>query len=227
MGGTQRVAERAGPARARELVMTGGLYAADDARALERGQPGAARRRPGREVPAASPSSLAAGPTRAHAATKRVVRALLDEGVRGADERMAEIAAPLFETEDLKGAVHTFLEEGPARPPSRAGNSAAYAGSVRRRAGSCRQYTNTHVPCFGFACRTELAQARGKGSTRANRNRQVVQRREGLRLHHAGRRRPRPVRPLLGHRRRRLQDRSPRTPRSSTRKRSATRGRRR
>ncbi len=28
MGGTQRVAERAGPARARELVMTGGLYPA-------------------------------------------------------------------------------------------------------------------------------------------------------------------------------------------------------
>ena len=26
MGGTQRVAERAGPARARELVMSGGLY---------------------------------------------------------------------------------------------------------------------------------------------------------------------------------------------------------
>jgi enoyl-CoA hydratase/carnithine racemase len=33
MGGTQRVAERAGPARARELVMTGDLY---DAAALER-----------------------------------------------------------------------------------------------------------------------------------------------------------------------------------------------
>ena len=28
MGGTQRVAERAGPARARELVMSGGLYPA-------------------------------------------------------------------------------------------------------------------------------------------------------------------------------------------------------
>ena len=33
MGGTQRVAERAGPARARELVMSGGLY---DAATLER-----------------------------------------------------------------------------------------------------------------------------------------------------------------------------------------------
>ena len=33
MGGTQRIAERAGPARARELVMSGGLY---DAATLER-----------------------------------------------------------------------------------------------------------------------------------------------------------------------------------------------
>ena len=33
MGGTQRLAERAGPARAREFVMTGGLY---DAATLER-----------------------------------------------------------------------------------------------------------------------------------------------------------------------------------------------
>ena len=33
-GGTQRMAERAGPGRAREFVMTGGLYDARDARAL-------------------------------------------------------------------------------------------------------------------------------------------------------------------------------------------------
>ena len=41
-GGTQRMAERAGPARAAEFVMSGGLYDAADARALERRQPGAA-----------------------------------------------------------------------------------------------------------------------------------------------------------------------------------------
>ncbi len=39
-GGTQRMAERAGPARAREFVMTGRLYDAADARALERREPG-------------------------------------------------------------------------------------------------------------------------------------------------------------------------------------------
>ena len=58
---------------------------------------------------------LASGPTRANAATKQVVRAFLEHGVRGADERVGEIAAPLFETDDLKGAVRTFLEDGPGK----------------------------------------------------------------------------------------------------------------
>jgi enoyl-CoA hydratase len=35
--------------------------------------------------------------------------------VRGADERTAAIGAPLFETEDLQGAVRSFLTEGPGK----------------------------------------------------------------------------------------------------------------
>lgn len=113
MGGTQRLAERAGPARARELVMTGELY---DAATLERwnvvnrvlpddGFDEAAR---------AFARKLAEGPTRAHTATKQIVRACLDEGgVRGADRRVPEIAGGLFATEDLKRAVRSFLERGP------------------------------------------------------------------------------------------------------------------
>jgi enoyl-CoA hydratase/carnithine racemase len=58
---------------------------------------------------------LAAGPTAANAATKRMVRAFLEHGVRGADARVGEIAAPLFATEDLPRAVKTFLSEGPGR----------------------------------------------------------------------------------------------------------------
>lgn len=58
---------------------------------------------------------LAEGPTRAHAATKAIVRAQLDGGVREADRRTADIAAPLFETEDLKGAVTSFFNEGPGK----------------------------------------------------------------------------------------------------------------
>ena len=114
MGGTQRIAERAGPARARELVMTGALY---DAATLERWNV-VNRVLPDAELQEKSlrfAQRLASGPTRAHHATKRVVRTFLDEGVLAADERTAPTGAPLFETEDLKGAVATFLDEGPGK----------------------------------------------------------------------------------------------------------------
>ena len=115
MGGTQRVAERAGPARARELVMTGELF---DATTLERWNV------VNRVFPDAELSEqtmkfaqhLAAGPPKAHDATKRMVRAFLDEGgPRGADAHVGDIAASLFATEDLQNAVETFLEHGPGK----------------------------------------------------------------------------------------------------------------
>lgn len=113
MGGTQRLAERAGPARARELVMTGELY---DAATLERWNV-VNRVLPDEgfdEAARAFARKLAEGPTRAHTATKQIVRACMDEGgARGADLRVPEIAGGLFDTEDLKGAVRSFLENGP------------------------------------------------------------------------------------------------------------------
>jgi enoyl-CoA hydratase len=114
MGGTQRVAERAGPARAREFVMSAGLY---DAATLERWNV-VSRVLPDDELAEKSlrfARRLADGPTQAHAATKRVVRAFLDEGVRGADGRAPRIGASLFGTEDLQRAVRSFLEEGPGK----------------------------------------------------------------------------------------------------------------
>ena len=114
MGGTQRVAERAGPARAREFVMSGGLYPAatlESWNVINRVVPDAELQ----DKAMAFAQRLAAGPTKAHAATKRIVRAALEHGVRGADERVPEIVAPLFETEDLQRAVKSFLEEGPGK----------------------------------------------------------------------------------------------------------------
>jgi enoyl-CoA hydratase/carnithine racemase len=114
MGGTQRVAERAGPARARELVMSGRLY---DAATLERWNV-INRVLPEHELlekTTAFAQDLASGPTLAHGATKQIVRAFLDHGVRGADERTADIGAPLFGSEDLQGAVRSFLEDGPGK----------------------------------------------------------------------------------------------------------------
>jgi enoyl-CoA hydratase/carnithine racemase len=114
MGGTQRLAERAGPARAREFVMTGDLYSAET---LERwnavnvvlpddGFDEAAR---------AYAHKLAEGPTKAHAATKAIVRAQLDGGVHAADAIVPQQAGDLFATEDLQNAVRSFLTVGPGK----------------------------------------------------------------------------------------------------------------
>ena len=112
MGGTQRLAERAGPARARELVMTGALF---DAATLERWNV-VNRVLPDDGFTAAAREfarDLAGGPTKAHAATKAIVRGYLEGGVLRADEVVPEVAGGLFATEDLRGAVKTFLERGP------------------------------------------------------------------------------------------------------------------
>jgi enoyl-CoA hydratase len=113
-GGTQRMAERAGPARAAEFVMTGGLYDAvtlerwnvinrvvPDDQLLEKGMRFAYR--------------LADGPTLAHRATKRIIRAYRAGGIERADEVTPEVFAELFGSEDLRSAVASFLKEGPGK----------------------------------------------------------------------------------------------------------------
>lgn len=112
MGGPQRLAERAGSGRARQLVMTGELF---DAATLERwnvvNEVLPDDRLGDRAVELAT--RLANGPTRAHAMTKRILRAYVEGGVPAADRLTRREAADLFGTEDLQGAVRTFLEEGP------------------------------------------------------------------------------------------------------------------
>jgi enoyl-CoA hydratase len=111
-GGTQRMAERAGPARAREFVMSQGIY---DAATLERWNvvnrvlPDDQLHEKGMRFA----QRLAAGPTKAHAVTKGIVRAYLEGGVDRADEVTDELVGSLFETDDLKGAVKSFLTDGP------------------------------------------------------------------------------------------------------------------
>ena len=113
-GGTQRMAHRAGPARAAEFVMTADLYdsatlhdwgvvnrvVADDALLTE-----------GLEFA----QLLASGPTTAHAITKRIIHAYKTGGVEEADRLTPDITGTLFQTEDLQNAVKTFLAEGPGK----------------------------------------------------------------------------------------------------------------
>jgi enoyl-CoA hydratase/carnithine racemase len=112
MGGTQRLAERAGSGRARHFVMSGELFGAeqmerwgvvnlllDDEDFDQRARAYAA--------------GLAAGPTKAHAMTKHILRRFREGGIPAADRAVRDDAADLFATEDLQNAVRTFLERGP------------------------------------------------------------------------------------------------------------------
>ncbi|WP_040791825.1 enoyl-CoA hydratase/isomerase family protein [Nocardia paucivorans] len=112
MGGPQRLAERAGSGRARELVMTGDLY--DAATMADWGVVNAVHE----DVDAAAVAlthRLAEGPTRAHAATKRIVTAWRSGGVAHADSVTPQVSAELFDTEDLRNAVRSFLAVGPGK----------------------------------------------------------------------------------------------------------------
>jgi enoyl-CoA hydratase len=111
MGGTQRLAERAGSGRARHFVMSGGIF---DAAEMERwGVVNLIYE--DHDFEAASrqlAAELAAGPTKAHAMTKHILRRFREGGMPAADEVVRTEAAELFATEDLQNAVQTFLEKG-------------------------------------------------------------------------------------------------------------------
>jgi len=57
-------------------------------------------------------AELAAGPTKAHAMTKHVLKRFREGGIPAADEAIRTEAAELFASEDLQNAVRTFLEKG-------------------------------------------------------------------------------------------------------------------
>jgi enoyl-CoA hydratase/carnithine racemase len=119
LGGVERLAERAGAARAKEIVFSADLYDAEtferwnivnrvvDDDELETEAREAAER-------------LASGPTRAHNVTKRLVRGYLDNGVRAADSLIFDVATALFETDDMQSNVATLLEHGAREQRERA-----------------------------------------------------------------------------------------------------------
>lgn len=111
LGGAYLLSERCGPARAREICFTGANYTAetferwnivnyvvDDAELHAKAF--------------AFAQKVAAGPTRAHAVTKRLVRQQLDVGTRAADGLLLDIGAPLFDTEDFQAGVAGIVEHG-------------------------------------------------------------------------------------------------------------------
>jgi enoyl-CoA hydratase len=112
MGGTQRLAERAGSGRARHFVMSGALFGAEE---MERwGIVNVVLDDESFDENArAYAAELATGPTKAHAMTKHILRRYREGGIPAADEAVRNDAGNLFATEDLQRAVKTFLEKGP------------------------------------------------------------------------------------------------------------------
>ena len=114
MGGTQRLASRAGVGRAKEFVFTGALY---EAATLERWNV------VNRVLPVEGfddgvlelVASIAVGPTRAFGAAKEILRHFEAGGVAEANAHTTAIAAELFNTEDLQAGMESFLNDGPGK----------------------------------------------------------------------------------------------------------------
>jgi enoyl-CoA hydratase/carnithine racemase len=111
-GGTQRLVARAGAGRAAEAVLTARPYPAEtmlEWGVVSRVVPGAELHEKAR----AFVHRLAAGPTLAHAATKRMIRLAVDEGVEAADTALPEAGARVMASNDLQSGARTLLEKGP------------------------------------------------------------------------------------------------------------------
>jgi enoyl-CoA hydratase/carnithine racemase len=112
MGAVQRLTERAGAARAKEMAMLGRRY---DARTLERW--GVINRVvPDEQLEATTlilARELAHGPTVAHAATKALVSVAVNQGVAAADDAMAELQLSIWRSEDLKTGLASYKANGP------------------------------------------------------------------------------------------------------------------
>jgi enoyl-CoA hydratase/carnithine racemase len=112
MGGIQRITERAGAARAKEMALLARRY---DARTLERWNI-INRVVPDAKLGDASLSiahELANGPTLAHASTKAIVSYTLAHGVPAADEAMHELQKDYWKSDDLKHGLASLTANGP------------------------------------------------------------------------------------------------------------------
>lgn len=112
MGAMQRVTQRAGATRAKEMALLGRRY---DARTLERWNV-INRVVPDEQLVDATnviAQELAHGPTVAHASTKRIINVTVNQGVRAADEAMHELQKDIWSSNDLKEGLQSMFTNGP------------------------------------------------------------------------------------------------------------------
>jgi enoyl-CoA hydratase/carnithine racemase len=112
MGAIQRITERAGAARAKEMALLARRY---DARTLEKWNI-INRVVADEQLHQASVTlahELANGPTVAHASTKAIVSHAVSHGLQATDEAMRELQKDLWTSNDLKVGLASYLASGP------------------------------------------------------------------------------------------------------------------
>ena len=114
-GGIQRLASRAGSARAKEIVFSAKFYPAQkflDYNIINR------------ILPAEDITDKAEkymqnladnGPTLAFAATKKIISCFENEGIASADQMTQDLGSAMFDTKDFQNGVASFLKEGPGK----------------------------------------------------------------------------------------------------------------
>jgi enoyl-CoA hydratase/carnithine racemase len=111
LGGVHRLAERAGSARAKQIVFDGAQYSAQqfaDWNIVNHVVPDDEVGPRARELAV----KYAGGPTKAFAADKAMVRRYLDNGIRDADREVLSSGAALFESRDMQAGVAKVLSGG-------------------------------------------------------------------------------------------------------------------
>lgn len=116
MGGIQRITERAGSARAKEMAMLARRY---HARTLERWNViNQVVRDDALEVASMRLArELADGPTLAHASTKAIVTHTLNHGVQATDEVMHLLRGQCWKSQDLISGLMSLIGDGPLPVP--------------------------------------------------------------------------------------------------------------
>lgn len=113
-GGVQRLVQRIGATRAKDIIFDGARHSAEEMRALGLvnyvAPPEDLRRRATEHA-----ARLAAGPTQAYAAIKLLAATAVSDGVAAADTLSPALSAGVVATEDAQHGVQSLLANGPGR----------------------------------------------------------------------------------------------------------------
>jgi len=111
LGGAERLVQRAGPARARQIVFDGEQFTAQQFASWNIINH-VVRDDEVQQFALSLARRYASGPTQAYAVGKTLIRAATEAAISNADRVLIDTAPRLFETEDMQRGVNALLEHG-------------------------------------------------------------------------------------------------------------------